>query len=416
MADEPLAPTTSQTPAPASPAPSAPAMTGSASFEAQMDSLAPPETSKPAEAKPAAAPATAKPPEVPKPDKPSAPAAKPVAPVPSKTGDQKLAGAVSPSLDWKTAPVQFRAAHEKLLEEHTKTKTTLESQLQTLNQKIAEYDRKAFLTPEQQAKYAAMEKRQQELESNLYSRDYRESPEFSEKFEKPWKAKYQNALAEIGGLNVIGKDAEGNPTSRPATKADFDKILSITSTVQARRAAREMFGDDADVALQFRSELQAIEQAGESAVNEKRSTWNNQQKESFERSKQLGQKNAEMMKGFDQALIQTYPQYFGEDPTNPEATEAYRQGLKIVDDAVNNPNAPLEDQIKTAALMRQWAASWPRDQKIIAQSKARIESLEAELAKYRGSDPGSGGENGGGESAPKRGGTDAMIEMFKDGV
>jgi hypothetical protein len=389
MAEPSTTPPVETTP-PVTPAP----LTGSALLESQMDALKPesappPETSAPEAGK-------APPPAPPKPEK-TPPVTK------SKPAPAEKA------LDWKTAPAEFRTAHEKLLKTYEQTKSEKEAETGRLQSRLAELDKRKFLTPEQEAEYAKKEQRLQSLESDLYSRDYRESPEFKVKYETPWKNKYGQALEEVKGLTVTFKENDEDRT-RPATKADFDRVLGAPTLTVARRMAKELFGDDADVALQYRAELNQIEENGNKAVSEKSVTFQETRKQMLDRMQNDGKTFEAARNQYDQAIVQKYPEFFGDDGTNAEVTAALKQGGEFVDNAVNGANnMPLEERAKMTSLIRRWAVSWPRDQVIIKQLRADIASKEEELKKYRKSDPGSGGEGGGTpppEGAPK--GSDAM--------
>src|ERR1039458_6322707 len=209
MADIPPVTPPVETPPPSTPAP----LTGSAAFEAQLDGLKP-------EAPPAVTPAAKTPPAKPGEAKPAPKEAKP-APVIAPKGKP---APVVPTLDWKTSPPDFRAAHEKLLQSHEQLKTEKATELGKLNARLSELDKRKVLTAEQEAEYQKKDERIRQIESDLYSRDYRESPEFKEKFETPWKDKYSAALGEIKGLNVTYKENDEDK-QRPATKADFDRVL-----------------------------------------------------------------------------------------------------------------------------------------------------------------------------------------------
>jgi hypothetical protein len=375
-----------------------PPLTGSAAFEAQLDGLKP-------EAPPEAAPAAKTPPAKPDAAKLASKEAKP-APVIAPKGKP---APVAPTLDWKTAPAEFRTAHQKLLQESQQTNTQKEAEVAKLNARLAELDKRKVLTAEQEAEYQKKDERIRQIESDLYSRDYRESPEFKEKFETPWKDKYSAALGEIKGLNVTYKENDEDK-QRPATKADFDRVLESATVTAARRVAKELFGADADVALEYRAALRQIEEAGNKEVEAKREAFS-QNKQTFVAD--MESKKAAGKTAYDEytaLLSQKYPEHFGEDAANPEATTALKIGLEYVDSlgAAIGTVTPQEGA-KNAAIVRMMAGAWGRNQVVIKQLKAQLEAKETELAKYRKSAP--GGEEGGGGSAgvdKKGGGSDAL--------
>ncbi len=394
MADIPPAIPPTETPPPGTPAP----LSGSAAFEAQLDDLKP-------EAPPAAAPVAKTPPAKPGEAKP-APKAATSAPVISPKGKPAPA---APTLDWKTAPAEFRASHEKQRQEFEQAKTQSATELGKLNARLAELDKRKVLTAEQEAEYQKKDERIQKIESDLYSRDYRESPEFKDKFETPWKDKYSAALGEIKGLNISYKEND-EEKQRPATKADFDRVLGSSTVTAARRVAKELFGEDADVALEYRAALRQIEDAGNKEVEAKREGWN-QNKQTFVadmESKKVAGKTA--YDDYTALLSQKYPEHFAEDVANPEASTALKSGLEFFDSITASINSVTpQEAAKNGAVVRMMAGSWGRNQIVIKQLKAQLEAKELELKKYRKSAPG-GEEGGSGDGGvdKKGGGSDAL--------
>lgn len=370
-------------------APETKPLTGSALFESQMNNLSAVPAAKP-EPKPESKPEAKTAPE--KPVKGAKAEPKPA---------EKPAAAAKPeptekALDWKTAPAQFRTAHEKLLQVYEQTKKEKETEVGRLQGRLAELDRREVLTPEQKAEYQKKEQRLAQLESDLYSRDYRESPEFKDKYETPWKNKYGEALNEVKGLQVKWTEND-EEKSRQATKTDFDRVLDAPTLVQARRLAKETFGEDADVVLQYRAELRQIEDSGNRAVEEKKTGFTQNRQQSYEKFQKEQSDYERARTQYDQSIVEKYKEYFAEDEANPEANAALKQGLDFVDSCIKGADQmPLEERAKTVSLMRRMAGAWHRDQVIIKQLRSQLQAKDEELGKYRKSAPG-GEEDGGGK-------------------
>jgi hypothetical protein len=395
MADIPITPAPpAETPLASTPSP----LTGSAAFERQLDDLKP-------EAPPTAAPTPKTPPAKPSEAKAAPKEAKP-APVIAPKGKP---APVAPTLDWKTAPAEFRASHEKQRQEFEQAKTQSATELGKLNARLAELDKRKVLTVEQEAEYQKKDERIQQIESDLYSRDYRESPEFKDKFETPWKDKYSAALGEIKGLNVTFKENDEDK-QRPATKADFDRVLESSTVTAARRVAKELFGEDADVALEYRAALRQIEDAGNKEVEAKREGWNQNKQgmvASMEANKAAGKTAYDE---YTTLLSQKYPEHFAEDAANPEASTALKSGLEYVHSlGASVGSATPQEAAKSAAIVTMMAGSWSRNIVVIKQLRAQLEAKESELAKYRKSAPGGEeGVSGDAGAKPKGGGSDAL--------
>lgn len=374
---------------PPAPAPAAPAPAPAAKAPE------PPKPAAPAAKAPAPAPKAPQQPAAPAP-KPAAPAAKPAAPV----GE--------PKLDWNSAPQQFRAAHEKLVQVHQQETTRLSTELQTTQAKMRELEGKKFLSPDQEQHYAKLEKDQQNLQAELYARDYRESPEFKSKYEEKSKAIFTRVGTNLKSLQV--DDGQGN--MRPAVMSDFQKILNLgDNPIEQRRAAKAMFGEDADVILSDARELQSnVNQANEE-IDAKRKGYHT------EREKQQQQFQRELEEGkqtfaqYDGLLETKFPQYFGPIEGNDEYNKAREEGLKYIDSVVSTLNTkPTHERAFQTALMRRWAAVFPASQILLKQRDEKIASLQSEIAKLKGTDPGELGDGGGGGGGggEELGGTDTL--------
>ena len=395
MSDEKITTSAETTPPPSTPAP----LTGSAAFEAQLDGLKP-------EAPAAAAPAAKTPPAKPGEAKPASKEAKP-APAVAPKGKP---APVAPALDWKTAPAEFRASHEKQRQEFEQSKTQSATELGKLNARLAELDKRKVLTTEQEAEYQKKDERIRQIESDLYSRDYRVSPEFKEKFEIPWKRIFDKALTEVVGLTVSYKGTDEEEKVRQTSRQDFEDVMDAKTDTAAMTIAEEKFGKFASVALKYRERLNLKLEESETAIAEKREGWNKGKEGMVAdmESKRVAGKTA--YDEYTALLSQKYPEHFAEDAANPEASTALKSGLEYID-SLGRPAGSVTPQegAKNAAIVRMMAGAWGRNNVVIKQLKAQLEAKESELSKYRKSAP--GGEEGGsgdGGTRPKGGGSDAL--------
>lgn len=335
--------------------------------------------------------------------KPAAPAAKaaPVAqPKPGEVDDSKL--------DWKTAPKQFQAAHEKLVQVHRQETQRLTSELQTTQTKMRELEGKKFLSPEQEQKYAKLEQDQDALRAELYARDYREAPEFKAKYDAKSKALFKRLEINLKSLTVD----DGNGGTRQATAGDFQKVDALAGNpIEQRRTAKALFGEDADVILADARELQNIRNAADEEIEMKRSGFKADREKQQQQFQQESQQSLQAFKEYDGLIETKFPQYFAPIEGNDDYNKAREEGLKYVDttSAALGSKTPQERAFQTA-LMRRWAAAFPATQVLLKQSNEKIAELQAEIARLRGTDPGELGEggSGGGGGGESDGGTDAL--------
>lgn len=400
------------------------------SMVAEMNAAAskePAPSGQPAPAAPAGgAPATpaAKAPEAPKPGAPAAPAPKgaqppkPTAQPPKPTAPPaaKPGGPAEQPLDWKTAPEQFRAAHQKLVEVHQQETNRLTTELTNTQSKMRELEGRKFLSPEQERKYADLEKDQQRLAAELYARDYAESPEFKKTFEDKAALVYQDMDRELSGMMVNAED--GN--QRQATRADFQKVVmeAFKSKTAATKMAKELFGEDnAAVVLDGAKQLAQIQREGQAAIDAKRAGYKTEREQQQQQLEQTRTAANQSFTQYDAMLEKTFPQYFAPIEGNDQYNRAREEGLNYVDSVVRgikNDGSPQD--IQSSAIVRRWAAAFPASQVIIKQQGEKIAELQALIDKLKGSDPGNLGEGGagGGAGGEEAGGTDALAQQIDE--
>lgn len=309
-------------------------------------------------------------------------------------------------------PVSLRKRLAEIEQEYSGYKLNARQEQEKLAKKISEFEKRKYLTPEQEEAYSRAEQRAKQLEAELYARDYRESPEFKDAYEGKWQRAYANAVDETTAIQVT--DAEGNV--RMATQADFNRVLQAPKG-QQWIIAKELFGDAAQAVLAHRTNLKQIESDAGEVLMKQRATFEQQKKESALNSQKMGERFTQAHAGVDSSLEQKYPEYFAQDPTDTEANEAQKLGLSLVDDSLKAAeNLSVEDRAARSALIRRWAGSFPRMVHVNRKLKAELESAQKTIAKLKGSDPGEGGEttpSGKSGKSDDGGGVDALIKEFE---
>jgi len=352
---------------------------------------------KPAE--PAAKPAA---PAAAKPAKPAATPAKPAAPA-AKADDK--------ALDWKTAPANFRAAHEKLQQESARQTTELNTKIATTESKMRELEKREFLTPEQKEQYKRLDERQKQLEAELYSRNYQESPDFKKKWDAKSREVWDRISANLKSLQV---DLEGTP--REATFSDVQKVKLALDESEAAMfdVAEQMFGKKAPIITSLVTRLKGIEDEARAEVKQKRDGWEQEIKTNEQKRQEEGQTYIRLQSEFDAQISQ---KYFPQIADNPDYNKALEEGLKFIDTHTGNyGKQTVEQRAKTTAIIRRMAASVPAKDVLISQLTAKNTELETLVKKLQGSDPGAGGDDsggGGGGSEPSSGTDTLTAEIEK---
>lgn len=374
---------------PAAPAPVAPEPVGIAKMMAELDAATTPKKAEPAKPDPGV-----KTPEAAKPD-------------PAKPKEEPARTALS----WDKAPEKFRKAHEesaKELEARDKKISEYEARIKAIESKKVETPADTKLIEEYQGRIKA-------LETDLAHSAYERSPEFKRNYVDKWNSTYKAAVAEISTL-LAGEGSGDERKERQANEADFRNILRLEPKDQGP-AARRLFGDSADLVLTHRNELNRIKREGEEALGRARESHDTKSKEQELATKKQQETYENSKRAAEQELQTKWPQFFGDDPADEEVTKALQGGREFVRGAIAKmAEAPAEERAAYAAVIEARAAAYPR---VVLEKKRaddKVAALEAELSKYRKSDPGAVTDVGGGgkpaEGSEAGEGIEAMSKKF----
>jgi hypothetical protein len=217
-------------------------------------------------AAPAPTPSAAAPPSTPaetasddpfEPPKKAAPAAAP------KPGEKPAAATTAPLDDIdKLAPKELRE-RVKALKLESQTATTAKS---ALEKKIAEYEAAGKDTTALTGRLTAVEKERDAALAELRAAKQEASPEFKEKFEKPFSTAAERARKQITELSVTNPD---DGTTRAATWQDFAAIYQLP-VGKAIEQANALFGTTANYVLQLREKLLDLDTARAAALEEEK--------------------------------------------------------------------------------------------------------------------------------------------------
>jgi hypothetical protein len=373
-------------PAPASAAPEASPGGGIDAMMAQLDKAAagpaappsaPPGDKAVAAAKDSAAPTPPnpadKPQDAPKPaDKPAATPPKPE----SKTDGEP---------DWSKAPPKWY----KIYEEHkSKTGETIKS----LESKIKQLETKPFEQAGDAAKLQSLEKQLEELRNEstsakkeLAKLDFTKSDEYRVNFVDKANTIYKEAVAHVQQLRVTENDTE-----RAATQADFDYIRSLPLAAR-RKAANQMFGEDAADVLDFVRNIDVIKRDAALAVERHAETFEKSRAERESMSKREKEQFDSVYKSSLDNIRKNekWGKWFSENPEDPEATQLLNDGFSEIESITSKLDTlPLDQQAAYAAVFKARAAAFPRMLMEYNRLAAQRDALQQELEQIRATDPG----------------------------
>lgn len=301
------------------------------------------------------------------------------------------------------------------LKEVQENEKAVRAELETLRKEREELSKRRFITPEVEAEIERNKTEAAELRKQLSEVSYERSEKFHKDYVRPFNAAKQQALEYAKSYPVLVDD---DGTTRAATDQDFYKVA------QAPRAeriaiARRLFGDNGFSVANDANRLEEMRVAANNAIREHNET--SAQKEADEAAakaealRKIESQFDQLSKISREGLAKEAPEYFAEDPNDPESTEAWKKGQQFWDAATARMKvAPVDEIAALNEVIRAKVAYFDRAQYQRKKDSARIAELEAELAKVRGGDPGNVGER---TDPPKTeetgGGTAKLLDKFR---
>ena len=221
------------------------------------------------------------------------------------------------------------------------------------------------------------------------------SPEFKEKYDKPFNAAAERAKAQVGELTVTNAE---DGTSRAATWQDFAALYSLP-TGKAIEQATAMFGSAANYVLGLREKLLDLDTSRQTALAEEKTKFKERTAiESANQEKEKGEVN-QRWEETNKRLSETVADY-KVDPTDTEATEAYKHAISVFDAPVKGADRAdfIAKKIVRDAHIRQRVAAFAVTKVKLSRAESKIATLEAQIAELKGAAPGGTARPGGTET------------------
>jgi len=286
-------------------------------------------------------------------------------------------------------PKWFREQHEKAQKELSAS----QQRIADMERRIAEAEAKGKDTTALSERLANLEKENDSLKGELRAAKQEVSPDFKEKWDKPFDQASAFAQQIVEGMEVA--TAEG--ASRAAKWDDFVALYHMPIN-KAAQQARQMFGDDAPLVIQQLTELHKLDYQRSTALAEEKLKWKeNSTKE--EAQKVQYEKGFQSMRSIaEKHLAENTPEYQdapGDDAK--EARELRQQGYAVFD---ARPQTIQEAAIKAADIRHKVAAFAPlvRERNLL---KEQLKEAQAQIEELRGNGPTKGSKTtsttGGGE-------------------
>ena len=314
----------------------------------------------------------------------------------------KPATDAAPAPDKKPALESAPAALRKALEKANAELKGLTDEKTSLMAKIEAAEAKGKDVTVLSEKLAKLEKDLEESRAEARQLKGEQSPEFKERYEKPF-----NQAADYA-KNIVERMAVYDENGQPVGKASWDQHfiplyhLHRDDPTAAIEKAETLFGKGAQIVLNHIQELDRRHRERDMAAV--------QEKEQYaERQKTMEAENVKRREGFklaqeqaEKALSEKYPEWYSPTPDDKEGQELIAEGRKLVE---MKPKTFNEAVTLTARnRLNLIAFPWLADR--YEKAKAELAALKEENAKLRGSGPG---------PSPKQGTSDASTpKTWKD--
>lgn len=287
----------------------------------------------------------------------------------------------------------LRTAHTAL---RKKVKEDYEPKIQTLEARIKELE--VANPPEVKAlqeRLTAAEKRRDELESEIVYVNYAKSKEFDDKYARPYREAWADALRDLKQLPI---NEEGR--TREATEDDLLELANLPLG-QARQRAIALFGDSADDIMMHRRKIIDLSNAQAKALEDQRTAGLEKAKTAEAEMKGRREKTLKLWTESNTAIVKKWPHMFDKVEGDQEGNDLLDKGEALADRLFspteeNRPKSE-EEAVRLHALMRQKIRNHDRLALWLKKANAKIKELEKALEDFEKSGPtgGLGGDPNG---------------------
>lgn len=269
----------------------------------------------------------------------------------------------------------------------------LRSQIQLLEGKAKEH---GTLTE----RITALEKERDDAQAQVRALKQEASPEFIKQYDKPFRDAATYAKSIVEELTVT----EGE-TIRQAKWDDFAALYSLPPG-KANKAARELFGDDAQTVINHMQELHRLEYNKNQALAEERENAKKRATEDESKAVQQREQIQEMWTRVNKDLAENM---YHDDPEDKESAEVRAKALAIYD---AQPKSLKEKIVKDAHIRHKVA-----NEAVLKRANHLLKTENAELKKeneaLKNPQPGKGKKTTTTSSGPEKSWEEEALEALK---
>jgi hypothetical protein len=279
---------------------------------------------------------------------------------------------------------------------------TLKTQLADLETRRTEWEAKGRDTEKLSQRITELESHIADRDKRIYALNVSESPDFKEKFVKPFDDNVRYAAEIVAGLEVPTATDPDTGEVTAVRKADFNNDfvpiyqMASKNLTEARKMAKATFGEDAQTVLNHVQELQRLDRARNVKLKELQDSAKDEQAKEHAHQQQEKDFIAKAWRDYNADIAEKNPEYFQPDPKDKERAEIWNKAIGLVDSRHNNKALTLPQQILADAQIRHRAAGYAVVRYDLTKARERIAELEGEIAQYKNGGPGAT-KNPGGE-------------------
>jgi hypothetical protein len=269
-------------------------------------------------------------------------------------------------------------------------KDTFTSEKSKLEAKIKEFESRGVDTSALTTRLTAIEKERDAALADLRAARQEASPDFIEKYDKPFNRTANSTKTKIEQLQVVNPEDQ---TSRPATWADFTTLYGLP-VGKAIEQANSMFGATAPFVINKLEQLRDLDDARANALQEEKAQFKERTAKDIAEQAKRRQGVGNLWKETNQRLSQS--EAYKVDPTDAELSEAAKHAETVFDASVNvTDEDSMKQKVLKDAHIKQKTIGYSVRGIIINRQKAEIETLKKQIEDLKGTAPGGVQRSGG---------------------
>lgn len=300
-----------------------------------------------------------------------------------------------PNKDAKTVIESGPRALRKRLEEVEKQRDELKRQFEEVGTKLKTFESKSPEQGKLAEQIAAITKERDEAKEQLRIAKREHSPDFLEKYDKPFNLAAGRAEAFVKRLTVTGEDG----TTRPGTFDDIRALRQMPPN-KAYEVAEQYFGKAAGAVMQHVFELDRLISDREFGLKEEKDYWEKHDRESAAKANAEKEFTKQVWSKINDDLIEKHEEW-REIPDDKEYNELRTKSYSLVDQAFDEEKrASLTPQqaIVLDANIRHRAANFPAMKLRYERTAAELKEARARIEELENTGPGKTKKPGGGDA------------------